>query len=152
MEARAEKLHSEAAGQIDALIEFAANLESADLHRPCPGRERLGDGSVGTLLAHTADNYLRICACLRGDAPSTEGGHRPGHHGPGEAANPGELRDRLARARVELGRIAELDGDELDSIPAAGSFRFADGNRTVEQIVGALLTHQGHQVEALARS
>jgi hypothetical protein len=65
--------------------------------------------------------------------------------------DPDELRHRLAGARVQLGAIAELDGEELDSIPAAGSFRFSDGNRTVEQIIGAVLTHQGHQVDALER-
>jgi DinB family protein len=152
MDARAEALHANAAQQIDTLIEFAADLDTADLRRPCPGRERLGDGSVGTLLAHTTDNYLRIAAFLRGEASPTEGGHRPGHHGPTKAADPDELRHRLARARVELGRIAELDSDELDSIPPAGSFRFSDGNRTVEQVIDAVLTHQGHQVEALAHS
>lgn len=152
MEPRAEALHREAAKQLDELIELAADLDSADLRRPCPGRERLGDGSVGTLLGHTTDNYLRIAAFLDGTATSTESDHRPGHHGPGEAADPDELRHWLARARVELGRIAELDGEELDAIPAAGGFRFADGNRTVEQIIGSVLAHQGHQVEALERS
>ena len=152
MDSRAEALHAKATRQVDALIAFAADLDAADLRRPCPGRERLGDGSVGTLLGHTTGNYLRVAAFLDGDAPPTEGSHRPGHHGPTEAADPEELRERLARARVELSRISALDGAELDAIPATGAFRFADGNRTVEQIVVALLTHQGHQVEALERS
>lgn len=152
MDTRAETLHTKAAQQIDALIEFAADLDSADLRRPCPGRERLGDGSVGTLLAHTSDNYLRIAAFLGGDAPPTEDDHRPGHHGSFEAADPDELRHRLARARVQLAEIAQLDGDQLDSVPAPGSFRFCDGTRTVEQVIDSVLNHQGHQVEALERS
>jgi hypothetical protein len=30
------------------------------LHLPCAGREKLGDGTVGAVAMHTADNYLRI--------------------------------------------------------------------------------------------
>lgn len=151
MDPRAEAIYAKAAEQIDTLVELAAGLDAADLRRPCPGRERLGDGSVGTVLAHTIDNYLRIAAFVAGAAVPAEGGHRHGHHGSAEIAGPDELRHRLTRARSDLGRIAELDDDALDSVPAAGTFRFCDGNRTVEQILAALLTHQGHQVEALGQ-
>jgi hypothetical protein len=52
----------------------------------------------------------------------------------------------------DLGRIVELDDRQLDSIPLEGAFRFCDGNRSLEEVLTSLLTHQGHQVEALARS
>ena len=152
MGTRAEKLHLEAVGQIDKLVGLSEGWDDADLRRPCPGREKLGDGSVGSLLAHTTDNYLRIAAFLGGDAPATEGDHRPSHHDPTEAADPDALRHRLVRARVELGRIAELDDLRLDSIPPEGAFRFCDGKRSLEEVLTGLLTHQGHQVDALARS
>lgn len=152
MQARGEALNTKAAEQIDALIEFAADLDSADLRRSCPGREKLGDGTVGTLLAHTTGNYLRIADLAAGEGR----GHQSRDHGHGDlpAAGGGdaeELRLRLAAAKAALGRLAALDDRRLDSIPPAGTFRFCDGERNLEEVLSALLTHQGHQVEALAR-
>jgi hypothetical protein len=174
MEARAQALHSQAVGQIDTLIGLASNLNDADLRRKCPGREKLGDGSVGTLLAHTADNYLRIAALVAGEGPATSAPpgpvarhlrrfgrladgwrrHRPRDHGHGDLPPAGggdadELRDRLSVAQADIGLIAELDDRRLDSIPPEGTFRFCDGKRSLEEVLTALLTHQGHQVEAL---
>jgi hypothetical protein len=177
MTIRAEELQSRADAQIGRLIDLVSDLDDADLRRPCPGREKLGDGSVGTLIAHTADNYLRIAAfvALAGDfaesAPSPPaaghlsrirrhlGGwrkHRPRDHGHGDlpaagGADAGELRRRFSTARTDLGRIADLDDRQLDSIPPDGAFRFCDGKRSLEEVLTALLTHQGHQVEALER-
>jgi hypothetical protein len=148
MAARAEALHSKAAAQVDTLIEFVSDLDDSDLRRPCPGREKLGDGSVGTLVAHTATNYQRIAAFAAGAEVE-------GRHGHLAAAGGGEadaLREGLASARRDLNRIAELDDRQLDSIPPEGAFRFCDGNRSLEEVLTSLLTHQGHQVEALARS
>lgn len=150
MQARGEALNAKAAQQIDALIEFAADLDSADLRRRCPGREKLGDGTVGTLLAHTADNYMRIAALAAGETA-----HRPRDHGHADlpAAGGGDadaLRGRLAAAEARLGQIAALDDHQLDSIPPSGAFRFCDGKRNLEEVLTALLTHQGHQVEDLA--
>jgi hypothetical protein len=148
MAARAEALHSKATEQLDTLIEFVSGLDDADLRRPCPGREKLGDGTVGTLVAHTATNYQRIAAFAVGAEVEARHGHLATAGG-GEAD---ELRDRLASARRDLSRIAELDDRQLDSIPPEGAFRFCDGNRSLEDVLTSLLTHQGHQVEALARS
>jgi hypothetical protein len=38
----------------------------------------------------------------------------------------------------------------MDSVPPAGEMKFADGERTLEQIIASLLKHQRHQVDALA--
>ena len=38
---------------------------------------------------------------------------------------------------------------QLDAIPPDGSFRFCDGQRTLEQVLAGLLKHQAHQIEAL---
>jgi hypothetical protein len=175
MPARAEKLFSRADAQIDRLIDLVSAMDDADLHRPCPGREKLGDGSVGTLIAHTTDNYLGIAAFVAGagqaieSAPSRTAGrhiprlghlpgrlrrHRPRDHGHGDlsaagGADVGELRHRLSTAGTDLARIGELDDARLDSIPPAGAFRFCDGKRSLEEVLTALLNHQGHQVEAL---
>jgi hypothetical protein len=175
MTVRAEKLHSKADAQIGRLIDLVSVMDDADLGRPCPGREKLGDGSVGTLIAHTGDNYLRITTFVAagGDsaAPASPpypgrhlprlghllGGlrrHRPRDHGHGDLPAAGgadvvELRRRLATARTDLVRIAELDDGRLDSIPPEGAFRFCDGKRNLGEVLTALLAHQAHQVEAL---
>jgi hypothetical protein len=52
------------------------------------------------------------------------------------------LRDQVSAAR--------LSDSQLDTIPPAGSFRFCDGKRALEQVLLALLTHQRHQLDALA--
>ena len=57
--------------------------------------------------------------------------------------------EQLGAARETLGRIAELTDNQLDAIPPNDSFRFCDGQRTLEQVLASLLKHQGHQVEAL---
>jgi hypothetical protein len=95
MAARAEALHSKATDQVDTLIEFVSDLDDADLRRPCRGREKLGDGSVGTLVAHTAANYQRIAAFAAGAEVEGRQGHLV-------AAGGGEvdaLREGLASAR-----------------------------------------------------
>jgi hypothetical protein len=47
--ARTEQLHATAEAQIDELIALMATLDEAALRLPCPGREKLGDGTVGAL-------------------------------------------------------------------------------------------------------
>jgi hypothetical protein len=175
MTTRAEELQSRADEQIGRLIVLVSDLDDADLARPCPGREKLGDGRVGTVIAHTVDNYLRIAGFLAvaGDvtesAPSRPaaghiprlghllGGwrrHRPRDHGHSDlpaagGVDAGELRRQLSTARTDLASIAELDDSRLDSVPPEGTFRFCDGKRNLEEVLTALLAHQGHQVEAL---
>jgi hypothetical protein len=46
--------------------------------------------------------------------------------------------------------LGELDDVALDAAPPAGDMRFADGERTLEQVVASILKHQRHQVDALA--
>jgi hypothetical protein len=60
------------------------------------------------------------------------------------------LLDELARRRAELGALADLTDGQLDGVPAASEdMRFCDGRRTLEQVLGSALKHQGHQVDAI---
>jgi len=152
MSLRAQELHRTADGQIAELAERLSTAAEQDLTRPCPGRARLGDGTVGAVAAHTTDNYHRIArfvATLRdGDEQ-----HQPGQHGEGYRASEIELDvllARLATARDALATIGQLSDEQMDSVPPNGVVRFADGERTLEQIVASLLKHQRHQVDALA--
>ena len=57
--------------------------------------------------------------------------------------------EQLSASRATFGRVAELTDSQLDAIPPGGSFRFCDGQRTLEQVLAALLKHQGHQVDSI---
>jgi hypothetical protein len=88
-------------------------------------------------------------------------------HGPGDHAESGHehdthdgdytaenvdldsLLERLTASQNALAVLAELTDEQLDSVPPAGSFRFCDGQRTLQQVVNGLLKHQGHQIDAM---
>ena len=180
MTERAIQLHATADGQIAELISLIAAIDEATLRLPCPGREKLGDGTVAASARHAADNYQRIVAFVE-TSDRMSGGHgqtrRSGHrmprflrafgHGPSDRAQhgPGPHRHedqytadnidldlvgkQLSASRTALGRIAQLTDSQLDAIPPKDSFRFCDGQRTLEQVLAGLLKHQGHQVDAL---
>jgi hypothetical protein len=172
MSQRATQLFQTADGQISDLIALLGAADDAALHAPCPGRESLGDGSVAAVAMHTADNYHRIAEYLGAD---TQPGHRKpdrrhripvlgrAHNRPGgrdHTGSAGECRsdrtdlrtllDRLETARARLSPLAELSDERLAAVPPASEMRFADGQRTLEQIIASLLNHQRHQCGALA--
>ena len=142
MSTRGRQLQQSAWGQLDRLVALLERIDDEAAQRPCPGREKLGDGTVGTLAAHTAANYERIAAIV-----NQAGVH--GHHQGGFDRR--RALGQAARARAALAVLGTLTDGQLDAVPAAGSFRFCDGTRTLEQVVAGLLTHQGHQLDALQR-
>jgi hypothetical protein len=110
MSERANQLHGTADRQIAELLDLLATLDEESSRRPCPGRDKLGDGTVAASARHTADNYERIAAFLRASqrasaahAPPERVGHRfprflrsRGHgpadhaeHGPGAGGHDG---------------------------------------------------------------
>jgi hypothetical protein len=169
---RAKPLFQTADQQISDLIALLGAANEAALHAPCPGREKLGDGTVAAIAMHTADNYHRIAEYLsattqpssnkpqrRQHIPPFLGAHTPGggpDHSDSAAAyradniDPRSLLERLAIARARLTPLAELSDERLAAVPPAGDIRFADGQRTLDQIVAGLLNHQRHQCDALA--
>jgi hypothetical protein len=83
MTERGQQLHATIDQQIAELIDLISTLDEAALRRPCPGREKLGDGTVGASARHTADNYQRIAGFVQtrdrmlGEHGSAQhGGHR----------------------------------------------------------------------------
>jgi hypothetical protein len=172
MSERAIRLFQIADDQISNLIALLEAADDAALHAPCAGREKLGDGSVAAVAMHTAGNYHRIAEYLATDA---EPGHRKPDHrhriplfgGPhsrrgahDHSGGAGEYRsdkidrrrllERLETARAWLSPLAEFSDERLAAVPPASEMRFADGQRTLEQIVDSLVTHQRHQCDALA--
>jgi hypothetical protein len=156
---RGTQLHEKADGQISELIGLVSGNSEGSLKLPCRGREKLGDGTVAALALHTADNYLRIAGFLRAagqlpGAPTGAGQHaqRAGPHDNDYAAeNIGRhiLLERLSAARDALRALADVPDERLGTVPLTGSFRFCDGQRTLEQVVDRLLNHQSHQVDAI---
>jgi len=177
MSDRGAQLMQAADSQITELTALLGARDEAALSLPCPGREKLGDGTVAACAAHTAGNYLRIAAFIAGEdhedhAPVTHGPgrrdphripsflrgrrHAAGHDASRHSAPPGagdvdrrSLLDRLSAARDAFAPLANLTDEQLDTVPAASDMRFCDGQRTLEQIVTSLLNHQSHQVAAL---
>jgi hypothetical protein len=154
MTARANELHATADRQIGELIGLVSTMDEATRRRPCPGREKLGDGTVGASARHAADNYGRIAAFVqtrdltsRAHVPAQQGEHQDQYTA--DALDVDVVVRQLSAARGTLRRIAELTDRQLDTIPPKDSFRFCDGQRTLEQILAGLLKHQRHQIDAL---
>ena len=145
----------------------------------CPGREKLGDGTVAACALHTADNYQRLAGFLQaagriGGAHAEAGqgrripgfllarGHSPRAHaerGDGDGGHDADYRAetidlegllrRLSAGRSALSVLADLTDQQLDAVPAAGGMKFCDGQRTLEQVVTNVFKHQSHSVDAL---
>lgn len=171
MNERGTELSQIADGQLSELIDLLSTRDEAAVSLPCPGREKLADGTVGAVATHTADNYVRIAGFIAADAtvPSSNsthrsfrsiasrlGGHRrsehgPSMHGPGGAGTTDRaaVLDRLSKGREAMRVVAELTDEQLDAVPPASDMKFCDGQRTLGQIVTNLLNHQSHQLDAV---
>jgi CheY-like chemotaxis protein len=141
--ARAAALFATATDQISELIDLLSTEGDAALMLPCPGRGKLGDGTVGATAAHTAGSYHRIAAFLEGTVDADGGEHR------GQGLDRDDLFERLASARHALASLAQLTDEQLDVVPADSEMKFCDGRRTLEQILSSLLKHQRHQIDAV---
>jgi len=176
MSERAKKLYETADGQLVDLIGLLSGQGEDALSLPCPGREKMGDGTIAACALHTTNRYQMIAAFLQAagrSAGAKKGRHRIPRpllargHGPSahaeadrdhgghdgdyaaEAVDLDGLLERVSAARDALSVVGELTDAQLDAVPLADSFRFCDGQRTLEQVVAGLLKHQGHQVAAI---
>jgi hypothetical protein len=150
MSHRGSQLLRTADRQISDLTALLSTAHETTLRGPCPGREKLGDGTVAAAAQHTADTYLRIAEFLpahREDSPFGQAGHEETHRT--EHLDVRELIERLAAGRQALTPLADLTDAQLDAVPPAGRSRFCDGKRTTEEVLAAMLKHQAHQIDAL---
>jgi hypothetical protein len=150
MSVRARQLYVTAESQIAALAVRLSQAGAPRLSEPCPGRQKLGDGTIGTVAAHTAENYHRIASFIAGTRDDHMPHVPPQHHRHrASEADFDALLARLESARRALALINQLGDERLDSVPPAGEIKFADGQRTLEQVVASLLKHQRHQVDSI---
>ena len=148
MTERGKKLRATVDQQITALADLIRTLDEPALRLPCPGREKLGDGTVAASAKLATQNYQRIGKFVA-TADRMSDGRRHDDSYTAETTDPADLIEQLSAAREDLSGIAELTDQQLDAVPAKDSFRFCDGQRTVEQVLAGLLKHQDHQVRAL---
>lgn len=159
MNDRGAQLLNTANEQISDLIGLISTRGAVALRLSCPGREKLGDGTVAACALHTADNYHRIAGFVEGQR---NGGHhrmaslRHGHadhtHQDDYRAGNVDLQallNRLAAGRTALSALADLTDEQLDTVPPASDMKFCDGQRALEQVVTNQLKHQSHQLDAL---
>jgi hypothetical protein len=148
---RGAELFETADRQISELIGLLTTRGHAALNLPCPGRAKLGDGTVGATASHTADSYFRIAGFLQATVQG-QGGQVLGGHGGDYTAENVDLEDllgRLSAALNALSLLTDLRDEQFDVVPPASDMKFCDGHRTLEQVVNSLLNHQGHQIDAL---
>ena len=136
--------------QITDLAALLSTADEATLHNPCPGREKLGDGTVAAVAIHVADTYLRIAGFVYGHSQRSHiahGSHEDTHGA--EHVDIPKLIQQLDAGRQALRPLADLTDKQLDAVPPAGQSRFCDGKRTTEEVLAAMLKHQSHQIDAL---
>jgi hypothetical protein len=149
MNDRGNQLQETANAQIFGLIGLISKQGEAALGLPCPGREKLGDGTVASCAMHTADNYHRIATFVDSDRTHHRTETHPHEHGKrkrhldytAENIELHALIARLTTGRAALSALAELTDEQLDTVPPASDMKFCDGQRTLEQILTNLLNH-----------
>ena len=132
--------------QIDDIAEVFDRLGEAELARADPERE---GRTIGEAAGHIAEGYHFLVRFL------TSAGHVPGSppggsiHGRGPELALHSLRARLAEARAEVGIVANLTDQQLDSVPPPKSSRFSNGRRTLEQLIEEVIVHQAQHLSDL---
>ena len=66
MSVRAQRLHEMARTQVATLERQLRVADGSRLLKPCPGRGRLGDGTIAAVAGHTADRYEDIARFIAG--------------------------------------------------------------------------------------
>jgi hypothetical protein len=166
---RGTELMTRVSQQFDEIAEFFGTLNDADLRKPCP--DEGGDGAgetVGPAAAHLAEGYHRLGRFLQSagyvpESPATETSHGHGHghgHGHQRAQAPEAvpdvldvpgLLDWLIGGKAAIGLLADLTDEQLDNVPARVN-RYADGRRTLAQVIDEIFAHQAAHLAALKRA
>ena len=155
MSERGARLMAKAQRQLSEMIEFFGTLDEADLRKPCTeeSAEDSPGETVAAVAAYTAEGYHHLGRFLEAAGyvsgiPETGNGHGHGHV---PEALP-DMRDRLVVGKSLIGLLGDLTDEQLDSVPPAGSSRFSDGCRTLDQVIEAVITHQEAHLLTMRRA
>lgn len=141
MSERGIQLQETANRQISELTGLFSTHGEEALRLLCPGREKLGDGTVAAIALHTADNYHRITGFLQAtdEMPPThaQGEHRrhrlPAllrHRGRGADNHDGQSRRSLRPCRSPA-PVPPPDQHAVDEQQAADDLQAADRARVL---------------------
>jgi hypothetical protein len=157
MSERGTRLMVKADSQLSEMIEFFGTLDEADLRKSCPDEsaEHSAGDTVGAVAAHMAEGYHHLGRFLQATGyvpgPPATGNNHGRDHGHAPEALP-DIRDWLTGGKTPIGLLADLTDEQLDSRPPAGSSRFSDGRRTLEQVIDAAIAHQAAHLVTLKRA
>jgi hypothetical protein len=143
MTERADQLHATADEQISELIDLASRLDGTSARLPCPGREKLGDGTVAACAQHTADNYQRIAAFVK-NSDEMSGAHEPrrrsGHSVPPAVRR---LRHGPTRTTTHGAAVARHDAQyTADNVDLEAVVRKLSASRAALQRIARLTDNQ----------
>jgi glycerate kinase len=147
--------------QLDEIVAVFAGVDDADLSKPCSNEEGDGDatGTVAVAAAHLVEGYARLGRFLHsagyvpaapaadlGEGLAHSDGHR--HAPPAAVADVLELLHRVEQPAALLGGLTD---EQFDSVPAKAN-RFADGQRTLRQMMDEMTSHQAAHLAAVKRA
>lgn len=160
MSERGAELAAKLSRQVDEIAEFFGTLHDADLRGPCHD-EAGGDAgnTVGAAAAHLAEGYHRLGQFLRSagyvpGSPSTDDHEHDHGHGHQHTHVPQAVRvvlERLVAGKTPIGFLADLTDERLDGVPPRAN-RFADGHRTLQQVIDEVIAHQAAHLATLRRA
>ncbi|MFD1537019.1 hypothetical protein [Nonomuraea guangzhouensis] len=146
--------------QLDESAAVFAALDDADLSKCCPDGDGETTGTVASAAAHLAEGYARLGRFLHstGYVPAApEHGHGHGHaHGAGHRHAPppatvADVLELLHRVEQPVTLLGDLTDQQLDSVPAKAN-RFADGHRTLQQVIDEMTAHQAAHLAAIKQA
>lgn len=150
---------TKASRQLDEMAAFCGALDEEDLRKPCLKDD--AGSTVGAVAAHMVEipaylgQFLWATGYVTG-SPTTGDSHShgPNHRHAGSEVLPDlpDLMGRLSDGKSSISLLAGLTDEQLESVPPAGSGRFADGRRSLERVIDAIIAHQAALLVMLKRA
>lgn len=153
MSDRGTELMAKVLEQLDQASALLAGSDESALHRPYVDRE--GDhsaNSVGSAALHFIEGYQKIGRLLKGagyvSASLAEGAPQPHGHGKHHDPDMSDVVKGLDAAKIRLTLLADLSDEQLDSVPSVRN-QWADGERTLLQVLDTIIDHQAGHLASL---
>ena len=140
--------------QLDQAAAVFAAAHDMDLAKPCSDEEDEPTSTVAAAAAHLAGGYHRLGRFLYSAryvaAVPTADPHLDHRGTPGPAAI-ADVLTQLGSVREPVALLGELTDEQLHSVPAKAN-RFADGRRTLRQVIDEMTAHQAAHLAAVKQA